>query len=484
MSEKTITVNAAGNTAVKQKLDRKDARNLTATGFAALASGGLSYSLIQTFISFIYTEYLGVPAAGIGMVLSVGIIIDGVTDFLMGIVMDRVHSKLGKVRPWFLWMCIPLGLTCALIFYAPSEASVSVKLAYAFVMYNLYCTFLTAIRLPGQSMVSICFKKPRARQLASMISGLTNQLGSTISTTLITPLVILLGGELAGYRNTSIVFAICTVAAMLVTFALIKEPSAVIEQNLEDRKKINKQRGQTWNQIKMLLKNKYWLILEISVISNGFAGGCLVGTMAYFCNYVLGDVATVGIMAAVLSFGMLIGIFASTPFIMKYDARNISIFGSLLSAAGYLLAIVGFYAFHSSFWLYAGLGVKQFGTGFIVSVDLDMASRTVDYGEWKNGVRQDGMAFSGKGVVNKIATAAMTALIGFVLTSTGYVGGEGTIPTAALNTIQIIFLFVPAVMFVISAIAFYCFKLTDKQVAMMREEVRQRNEAAGKKQEE
>lgn len=457
-----------------KKISRRDARNLVGAGFAALASGGLSYSLIQSFISFVYTEYLGIAAAAIGMVLSVGIIFDGVSDFIMGIVMDRVHSKRGKVRPWFLWMCVPLGATCGLIFFAPDEASITVKLIYVFVMYNLYCTFLTAVRLPGQSLVSTCFENPRARQLASMINGLCNQLGSTITTTLIAPLVVLFGGELMGYRTTSILFAACTVLAMLITFALLREPESIISENMKQRKERIEKRESLVSQIKMLLKNKYWLILESAVITNAFAGGCLTGTLAYFCNYVLGDIATVGIMAAVLSFGMLFGIFASTPFIVKFDARNISIFGCLFSIFGYLVAVVGFYLFRTPFWLYAGMALKQFGTGFIVSVDLDMVSRTVDYGEWKNGVRQDGMAFSGKGVMNKIAAAAMTAVIGFILTSTGYVGGNGGIPGASISALQIIFLFVPIAMFTLSALAYLNFKLTDKQIVEMRKEVTER----------
>ena len=456
------------------KIEKRDVRNLFGAGFAALAAGGLSYSMIQSFLSFVYTEYLGMAAATIGTVLSIGIVIDGASDFLMGIVMDRVHSKYGKVRPWFLWMCIPLGLSCGLIFFAPNEASMAVKVTYIVVLYNLYCTFLTAIRLPGQSLVSTCFEKPRARQLASMINGLTNQLGSTITTTLIAPLVVLFGGELVGYRKTSIFFAACTMLAMFITFCLLREPSHAMVQNVDVHKENTQKRIGVVKQIEMLLKNKYWLILECAVITNAFAGGCLTGTLAYFCNYVLGDIATIGVMAAVLSFGMLFGIFASTPFIVKFDARNISIFGCLCSIFGYLISGVGFFVLDSFFVLCAGMAVKQFGTGFIVSVDLDMVSRTVDYGEWKHGIRQDGMAFSGKGVMNKIASAIVTAVVGFTLTSTGYVGGMGSIPETATEALKVIFLIMPIIMFALSAIAYASFKLSDKEIAEMREEVKQR----------
>ncbi|MGN1141550.1 MAG: MFS transporter [Oliverpabstia sp.] len=460
-----------------ERLSRRDVRNLFGAGFAALASGGLSYSLIQSFFSFVYTEYLGMAAVTMGMVLSVGIVIDGVSDFLMGIVMDRVHSRHGKVRPWFLWMCIPLGLTCGLIFWAPNEASMAVKVAYVVILYNLYCTFLTAIRLPGQSLVSTCFENIRARQLASMINGLCNQLGSTISTTLIAPLVVFFGGELIGYRRTSILFAAGTVVAMLITFGLLRESKTDLKEINEEVNEGIKKKESIFAQIKMLLKNKYWLLLECAVITNAMAGGCLTGTLAYFCKYVLGDISTVGIMAAVLSFGMLIGIFASTPFIVRFDARNLSIFGCLFSIFGYLAAIVGFFTTHNPAALYIGMALKQFGTGFIASCDLDMVSRTVDYGEWKEGVRQDGMAFSGKGVMNKISSAAVAAIIGFILTSTGYIGGADAIPSAAVNAIRSIFLFAPVVMFVLSALIYFNFRLTGKQITEMRKEIKERRAA-------
>lgn len=455
------------------KLTRRDVRNLFGAGFAALASGGLSYSLIQSFFSFVYTEYLGMPAVTMGMILSVGIVIDGASDFLMGIVMDRVHSRHGKVRPWFLWMCIPLGVSCALIFSAPNEASVVVKIVYAVVLYNLYCTFLTAIRLPGQSLVSTCFENIRARQLASMVNGLCNQLGSTVSTTLIAPLVIFFGGELAGYRGTAILFAVATVITMLITFFLLVENNQGMEV-VNAAKERHEQRESVIDQVRMILKNKYWVLLEGAVITNAMAGGCLTGTLAYFCKYVLGDISTIGIMAAVLSFGMLIGIFASTPFIVRFDARNISIFGCLCSIAGYVIAIAGLYITGNPAALYVGMAIKQFGTGFIVACDLDMVSRTVDYGEWKDGKRQDGIAFSGKGVMNKIAAAAISAIIGFILTATGYAGGGDTIPQAAHDAIYSIFLYVPIVMFALSTIFYFNFKLTDTQIAEMRREVKER----------
>lgn len=50
-------------------------------------------------MQFYYTEFMLLPAAVVASVLSISIIIDGVTDFLMGMVIDHLQTKKGQSSP-------------------------------------------------------------------------------------------------------------------------------------------------------------------------------------------------------------------------------------------------------------------------------------------------------------------------------------------------------------------------------------------------
>ncbi len=45
---------------------------------------------------FIFTEFFGMSAALVSIVMSITTVVDAVTDLLAGLIMDRFHTKHGK----------------------------------------------------------------------------------------------------------------------------------------------------------------------------------------------------------------------------------------------------------------------------------------------------------------------------------------------------------------------------------------------------
>ena len=79
-----------------------------AYGCGDLASN-LVLVLTGTFITFFYTDALGLNVAIVGTLILISRIFDGITDVIMGYIMDKTKSKYGKARPWMLWLAIPFG---------------------------------------------------------------------------------------------------------------------------------------------------------------------------------------------------------------------------------------------------------------------------------------------------------------------------------------------------------------------------------------
>ena len=74
------------------------------------------YALTTSLLIYFYTNVVGISAAMIGTIMLFSRFFDGISDVLIGHLVDRTHSKHGKSRAWILWMMIPYGIAAILLF--------------------------------------------------------------------------------------------------------------------------------------------------------------------------------------------------------------------------------------------------------------------------------------------------------------------------------------------------------------------------------
>ena len=111
------------------------------------------YTAMSAFLLFYYTDYAGVSALAVGTIMMVSRVFDGISDIIMGIIVDRTKSRFGKARPWLLRMCVPFALSGVLLFSVPVGWTSGAKLVYVFITYNLTSTVIyTAINVPYSSL--------------------------------------------------------------------------------------------------------------------------------------------------------------------------------------------------------------------------------------------------------------------------------------------------------------------------------------------
>ncbi len=79
------------------------------------------YTSMTAFLLFYYTDYAGVSAAAVGTIMLVSRVFDGISDIIMGVIVDRTKSRFGKARPWLLRMCIPFAVSGVLLFSVPTD---------------------------------------------------------------------------------------------------------------------------------------------------------------------------------------------------------------------------------------------------------------------------------------------------------------------------------------------------------------------------
>lgn len=173
--------------------------NISVSEKIAYGGGDLASNLIlvltSTFVTFFYTDALGLNAAIIGSIMMFSRFADGFTDIFMGYVMDRVRTKHGKARPWLLWLAVPISVATILVFLVPNIGEAG-KYVYVTITYNLVTTFLyTMINIPYGALTSLMSRDQNQRTVINIFRMLMAQIGSLIINACTLPFINALGGS-------------------------------------------------------------------------------------------------------------------------------------------------------------------------------------------------------------------------------------------------------------------------------------------------
>lgn len=433
-------------------------------GFGDLASN-LIFSAIGMFLLFYYTDVVGAPAAAVGTIILVSRLLDGFTDIGMGALVDKTKSKHGKARPWLLWMAIPYAAAAIMLFSVPNLGSVA-TLVYIAITYNLIHIIYTAINIPYGVLNSLITQDQYQRSQLNIFRMFMALTGAVIIMYFTFPMVEALGGGSQGWQFAFGIIAVISAILFLITFLATKErvkPAA--DDSGEAPQPISLKVG-----FKALMKNKYWAIMLGFAVVTYTAMGLGQGINVYYAQYILGDTALVGPLGLANLFPMMIGILLVAPIIKKFGKRNTIIGGLLLGAAGTPIIMID-----PSNWTLVLIGsiIRGIGMAPLIASIFAMLADTIEYGEWKSGVRTEGLVYSAGSFGTKVGLGLGAAMMGWALSFGGYVGGAAEQSASAMTTLTALFVYAPLVLAVIQIIFLWFYKL-DKEYPKILEDLQER----------
>lgn len=181
------------------------------------------YGMIGSLLTIFYTDYVGISAAAIGVIMLISRIFDGCSDVIMGFVVNKTHSKYGQSRPWILWMAIPYAVSAVLLFTVPHTAT-NIQLIYIFVTYNFTATVCyTALNLPYGSLSAMMTRSSRERDMLSIVRMALSPIGRIMAVTFTTPLVKLFGDDQAAWVKTMAIWAVLALLMLITCFKNCEE---------------------------------------------------------------------------------------------------------------------------------------------------------------------------------------------------------------------------------------------------------------------
>lgn len=426
------------------------------------AANNVVFASMSSFLVFYYTDVIKVSAVAIGSIMLFSRVLDGFIDILMGIIIDKTKSKYGKARPWLLRMCVPFAIAAVLMFSVP-DASEHWQLVYIFVTYNVVNIIYTSINLPYGVLTSLMTQDQYERSVLTIFRMIFSTVCNIGISMLTLPVVSMFGNDRKAWSLTYALFGTVAVVLFLITFFNTKERvgSAANEVKKEVPVKVG---------VKALFKNKYWGILTIQGVVNGALLTIMMGVNVYYAQGILGNAGLVSILTFAMMLPCLGAMFLLAPFVKRFGKRNVSLAGMIIMATGFLLTM----AAPTNLTLVL-LGAALRGIGFtpVQSLGFAMLADTVEYGEWKAGVRTEGLIYSAQSFGGKAGCGLGSGIIGWVLGIGGYVGGIATQSASAVFAIKALFIFIPLACLAAEFIILMPYKL-DKEYSQILEDLKKR----------
>ena len=426
----------------------------------------LMTTIITVFALYFYTDVVGITILQAGGIIAVGGIVDAISDALMGVIVDHTKSKWGKCRPYLLFCAIPLAVACFLVFHVP-EASPTVKYIWCFVTYQIYTLAYTAVLIPQNVLITAITNDEKDRLSNNMFGTLGTNFGQLIPNALALTLVGLLGrgSEYRGYNWTIVIFGVVGMLLIIMDGLNTHERmnmGAAVTQKISAKDTIRS------------MANAPWIICTVSMLLIIAQVVIKSSTTVYYATNVLNNP---DMASTLLSITNIVGIPVTLviPFIAgKIGNRNLVWCGCILGAVGNL----GMLTFRSSsVMLILCAAIVAIGTAFINGIIYVMCAQSIDYGEWKQGIRVQGFLMAFIGFAVKIANSFVATVSSRVLDAGGYVGGAATQTESAIRAIETYYVWIPIIAFAAIFVMNLFFKL-DKQYPEIKAELEKRRAAA------
>lgn len=414
------------------------------------------YTAMSAFLLFYYTDYAGVSAFAVGAIMMISRVFDGISDLIMGVIVDRTKSRFGKARPWLLRMCVPFAIAGVLLFSVPSTWSDTPKLIYVFITYNLVSTVIyTAINVPYSALNALMTQDPYERSVLSIFRNLLATAGTLTINTFTLPLVEFFGDNPAAWTKTFMVFGVVAIIAFMINFLGTKERVvSVSDMQNGEHKDVPFIAG-----VKALFVNKYWILMTLMLALFFLMYAINGGSTVYYAKDILGDKDLVATINGIFNVVQILGMFFIAMLVKKYGKRNIFALGLVLDIVGILFL----HYLHSEMWMIVVSSlIRGIGNACGGATMWAMVSDTIDYGEWKTGYRTEGLVNSACSFGWKIGNGLGSALLGLILEIGGYVGTAAVQSAEALEAIEFSFIWVPVMVYVSGFVIMYFFKL-DKE---------------------
>jgi len=439
-------------------------------GFGDFASS-MFWKLFSMFLMIYYTDVVGLSPASVGTMFLLTRLWDGLNDPIMGIIADRTSTRSGKFRPYLLWGAVPFAIIGVLTFSTPNFGP-SGKLIYAYITYTLMMIVYTAVNVPYSSLMGVMTSDTKERTTLASFRFIGAYSGGIVMTASVPYLLDFFensgANDAKSYQYTVSIYAILAAFFFIMTYLWTKE-----------RVKPSSVKSSVWADLKDLGKNAQWFIMLGAGIAVLIFNSLRDGSIMYYFKYYVQDqtVPFIGLVqwdklaGAYMTLWLatnMVGVLLAKPVSAKFG-KKVTFIGAMVLAAVFSVLLYGLqpHQINLIFGLNILIGITA---GIVLPLIWSMYADIADYSEWQTGRRATGLVFSSSSMSQKMGWTLGGAVTGWLLAAYGFkANAEQTVES--LKGIRMMISFYPALGAALSAAFLFLYKLTDKYMLKVTDEL-------------
>lgn len=447
------------------------------------------YMLSASYVLYYFQDVLGVNAAAMAVILLAARVFDAFNDPIMGVVVAKTKTKWGKFRPWLLIGTLTNAVVLFLMFACPPSLDGAGLTAYAAITYILWGTTYTMMDIPYWSMIPAITKGGKERENLSTLARSCAGAGSAIIQVFTVKAVHMIGEymgcntsrdiEITGFKYFSLAVAILFVIFIVITCITVKEDSTV-----------NISTASVKDMFKALISNDQAMVVVGSIVLINCAIYTTSNLVIYFFKYDFGGTSWFDSYTLFTLFGGAVSILSMMILfpILRSFLNCIKIFyiSLFMAIAGYaVLLVLAFVNMSNVFLLFIPGFLIFAANGMLTVLTTIFLANTVDYGQVKNGRRDESVIFSMQTFVVKLASGIAIFVAGLsisflklsknseVAEAEKTVDFSANVAEATKYGLRMIMTILPVILLFVAIIYFRRkYKLTDEKINEITEQIK------------
>lgn len=435
-------------------------------GYALGAFGHDTYYVTLSTYFIIFVTSVMFSGAGrntdrlIGIVTSMVVIIrliEIIFDPIIGNVIDNTRSKYGKFKPWLVVGGVVSGLLLIIIFtnfFGLAKTGSDMFIVLFGIVFILLDCFYSFKDIAFWSMIPALTTDSEEREKLGTFARFGSSIGANGTTMVVVPLTTFLTYLVTGRHEQgaagwfwfAVIVGVISAGTAIITALTTKENDSIVRHQ---NKKVS------FKEVFVVItKNDQLMWLALAYIAYAIANVATTGVLLLFYKFVLGHagefwfvglIATITGIVAVPLFPMLAKIFSR---------RYVYLGGLLMNIISYVIFM---FAGTNLLLVQIATVLFYFPQQLIFLSALMTITDSVEYGQLKNGVRNEAVTLSLRPLMDKIAGALSNGIVGFIAVAAGMSGNAkvSSITAGNVHTFNIFAFALPGLLMVFSAIIFF-----------------------------
>ena len=456
------------------------------------------YGMAFLYVSYFLVGIVGTSVAFAGILAAILRVFDGVTDPIIGFVVDKTNGKFGKNRPFIVLGQLIMAVSTAFIFIVCPMLPQTGRLLFYIVFYAIYIIGYTAQCIVTKSAQTCLTNDPKQRPLFTVYDSIYSILILSLLPVYITSFMVPkfnvydASGNITvdAFSNPDFFRSLWVICAVLSAICAV---CAVLGLWRKDRKEFfgtgKPQLLRLRDYVEVLKNNRAIQMLCVSACSDkltmNMQRNAIVTTMLF--GIIIGDYSQYAVFSGITG---LMGVIVPVLLII-FVARNMGQKQALLVGTwgGIGVAIILFCMLrfgnptlvnfsHLNLYtiLFVLLYIIMTGFGSLSgSIVIPMTADCADYEVYRSGRYVPGLMGTLFSFIDKIISSFSTAIIGLLLAMIGFKDTQPTYTTPYSEPIFWVtvfcFLGAPVIGWILNVIAMKFYPLTKEMMTSIQEKI-------------